>query len=158
MKHQPEIFYKIDGFLYRNLNFNEEDIITIYKEFREDTVQKSREKAFEYYHSLLDVLLESVGIKYQNQKQAEKDLRGFYFSDKKEQHPKLSFVTFNKDDDKLITISICPSNEIEFTTEKGFHFYKDEKIINAFGYESELLENRVKENLLNEKFLMKLII
>lgn len=130
---KPKIFYKIDGILYRNLNFDESDVIKINKEFREETIQKSREKAFDYYHSLLDVLLESFGLNFQNQVQAEKDLKHFYQSNKREQHPKLSFVSFNNDDDKLVTISFCPSNEIEFTTEKGIHFYKDEIIIHVFG-------------------------
>lgn len=148
MKNEkPKIFYKIEGALYRNLKFEENDLIKINKEFREKTAKESREKAFSYYSSLLEVLLESIGLKYQNNKQAERDLSRFYFSNKSESHPKLSYVIFDNDIDKLITISFCSTKVSPYITKNGLKIYDDEKVIQAFGYESFKLSKKINNNL-----------
>ena len=153
MNLQTKIFYKVDGFLYRNLKFKEEDLITIHSEFREDCNRKSREKAFAYYNSLLEVLLESIGLKYQNKEQVERDLKCFYNSNKKEQHPKLPNVVFDNDIDKLVTISFCSTNVKPYITKTGLKIYEGEKIIDAFGYQSESLEKKINRNLLLEEMI-----
>ncbi len=147
---KPEIFYKLDGFLYRNSDFNEDDLIIINEEFRESDINKSREKTFQFYYSLLDVLLQGIGLKFINEKQAEKDLSSFYKSGVVEQHSKLSYVMLNNDIDKIITISFCSIKTIPYVTKTGLKIYDDEKIIHAFGYQSKLLESNVKQNLILE--------
>ena len=147
---QPEIFYKVEGVLYRNSKFKENELILINKEFRRNKAQESRDKAFQYYFSLLDVLLESIDLKYCNKEQAEIELGTFYNSNKKEIHPKLSHVVFDNDLDKLITVSFCSTNLEPYITKKGIKIYDDENIIEAFGYDSHLLFEKISNNLKKE--------
>ena len=138
--------YIINGFLYRNSEFKEEDLITINKEFRNKDNRKAREEAFSYFNSIIEVLLESKGIAYKNDIQAEKHLEVFYFSDISEQHPKLQFVTYNNDIDKLLTVSFTMDDNPS-VTKTGIKIYDNEYIIKAIGNESGLLENKIKQNL-----------
>ncbi|MCD8409765.1 hypothetical protein [Tenacibaculum finnmarkense] len=141
------MFYIVTGFLYRNENFKEEELIEINKEFRHENPEKARENAFKYAKSIIEVLLESINVPYQNEKQAEKALVNFHTSNIIEEHPKLSFVTYNNDIDKLITIAYSTSKKPNYITKSGIVFYDSYEVIYAFGYESELLKKRITKNL-----------
>ena len=145
------VVYIVNGFLYRNTDFNEDDLVKIQKEFKGKNVKEIRKKAFGYFKSLIEILLASKEITYQNDIQAENDLKSFFTSSKKENHPKLSNVSYDLDDDKLITISFSNNTTPEYVTKTGIKFYQDEKIIHAFGYQSELLQEKINKNLEKEK-------
>lgn len=149
------VVYIVNGFLYRNTNFNEDDLVKVQKEFKGKNAKEIRKKAFGYFKSLIEILLASKEIIYKNEIQAENDLRSFFSSNKREGHPKLSYVSYNLDEDKLITISFSTITATEYITKTGIKFYQDEKIIHAFGYQSELLQKKINRNLEIEKSILK---
>ncbi|APG65129.1 hypothetical protein LPB136_07095 [Tenacibaculum todarodis] len=145
------MIYLVSGFLYRNPEHKESELISVNEEFKDKNPKVARKKAFDYFKSLVEVLLESKGITYQNDKQAEYDLKVFFESNRIENHPILPHVSYNLDNDKLITISFSTKVKPDYVTKTGIKFYNDEKIIQAFGYQSELLEERIINNLQIEK-------
>lgn len=150
------LVYIVSGCLYRNSNFKEEELINIYKQFRNKNVLQARNDAFSYFKSVLEVLLESKGVKYENEFQAEECLQEFYTSNIVEKHPKLSFVSYNNDDDKLLSVSFT-NDDAPFITKSGLKIYKEEYIIKTIGYQSELVTKRIKDNLIIEKQMINKI-
>ena len=144
------IVYIVSGCLYRNSSFKEDELINIYKEFRNKNVLQARKEAFNYFKSVIEVLLESKGLEYQDDTQAEKCLQEFYSSNMKERHPKLSYVLYDNDEDKLLTISFT-TDVNPYITKTGLKIYKEEYIIKTIGYQSELMTKRIKDNLIIEK-------
>jgi len=53
------------------------EFLEINKEFRDDNPIDARKAAFGDYQNLIDVLLESKGLKYESDKQARKALNSF---------------------------------------------------------------------------------
>lgn len=151
------VVYIVSGFLYRNAEAKEDELINIYKEFRNKNIFQARNDAFSYFKSVIEVLLESKGVKYENEFQAEGCLQEFYTSNIVEEHPKLSFVSYNNDDDKLLSVSFTYSDTPFVTTKSGLKIYKEEHIIKTIGYQSELMAKRIKDNLIIEKQIINKI-
>ncbi len=163
---QTKIFYIVKGTLYRNNihNFNEdeENNITINKEFRGNNVLEIRKQAFSYFRSILEVLYESKGLVFENEDKAQKDLKDFYFSGimdetpkLSDKHPNLTGIFTDRDTNKYLTISFCKADDKPYICKNGMKIY-DDKTIHFFGYERELMDKIIIENLKSEqKFLTK---
>jgi len=147
------IVYIVNGCLYRNSSFKEDELINIYKEFRNKNVLQARKEAFNYFKSVIEVLLESKGMEYQDDTQAEKCLQEFYSSNIKEPHPKLSHILYDNDEDKLLTISFT-TDVSPYITKTEIKIYSEEYVIKAIGYGSEIIYSKIKENLEIEKQLL----
>lgn len=148
MKEKHKILtYIVNGTFYRNKDRREDDLIQIYKEFQNESNQVSRKQAFSYFKSTIEVLLESHNLKFENYKQAEKDLKEFYTSEKIDIHPKLGLNIGSSDIDKIITISFSELAKPSHTTKTGIKYYDDAKIISAFGYDTESLKDYIYKNL-----------
>lgn len=155
MKNNINIIYKVDGFLYRNSNHKDNELITVNKEFKNKNAGIARKEAFSYYKSMIEVLLESKGLQYKNLQQAEEDLKDFYNSNNIIQHPKLLGISYNNDVDKLLTISFTSDEIPPYITKTGIKIYDEEYVVQAIGYESFLLKNCVEKNLQKEREILK---
>lgn len=155
MNKQNQLFYIVKGTLYRNSEFDEENLININREFKNKDPRQARKDAFSYYVSVLEVLLESLGLKYENCKQAEKELKKFYTSNQKTHFKLLPEIAYNNDVDKLLVISFCIDETKVYKTKTGIKIYDNERIIKAIGYESHLLHSRIRKNLKIEQGFFK---
>ena len=73
------IHYEVSAKLISGKNSKGEyEFKEILKKFRNDEPIQARQEAFSYYKSLLDVLLESKGTKYESDKQAGEILNSFF--------------------------------------------------------------------------------
>nr|WP_315198238.1 hypothetical protein [uncultured Flavobacterium sp.] len=79
-----EIFYKVEGTLYRN-NGEETNLVDIDETFEDNNPIVAREKAFSYCQSYVDVLLQSKGEEYVCYEKAVTVLTDFFRSGRKHQ-------------------------------------------------------------------------
>ena len=146
-----KLLYRVRGTFYRDHQQTDENIITFYKEFKNDDNTVSRRKAFSYFNSCIEVLLEGIGLEFENLIQTEKDLKQYYLSGKVEIHPIVGLELMENDTDKFIAISFSELEKPSYVTKTGIKFFDDEKIIHAFGYNTKELEKRIIKNLEIEK-------
>jgi hypothetical protein len=78
----PEIYYRVTGTLYRSKG-DETNPIEIDKTFEDENPIVAREKAFSYYQSYIDVLLQSNGKEYVSHEKTVLELLDFFKSGRK---------------------------------------------------------------------------
>ncbi len=170
-KKQAEIFYLVHGSLYRNDihtdDDSDDDVFDIKREFRGANVLEIREKAFNYFQSLLEVMLESKGLVYKSDEQAQEDLKDFYFTGIQDVSPKMLTrskfahlqdmgITVERDADKYLEILFCQTSEVPYVTKSGMECYEGFKTIRYFGYKHEDKKQEIVKNLKEEqKYLNK---
>ncbi|MCT4697621.1 hypothetical protein [Tenacibaculum haliotis] len=76
------MLYILRGDIYREKG-NDNEMVSIYREFRNENLILARKECFSSYQSYIDVFLQGIGKKYISHKRAEIDLRNFIFSNKK---------------------------------------------------------------------------
>ena len=77
-----EIYYKVEGTLYRTKG-KETNLVKVDETFEDVSPIVAREKAFSYYQSYIDVLLDSVGKKYVSHEKTVEELADFFASGRK---------------------------------------------------------------------------
>lgn len=79
-----KIYYKVEGTLYRT-KVEETNLVRIDETFEDVNPIIAREKAFSYYQSYIDVLLQSKGEEYVSHEKAVAELKDFFVSGRKHQ-------------------------------------------------------------------------
>ncbi len=155
---QAEIFYIVRGLLYRDNIHNPEKedwdkCIDIHKEFRSESIEEARQQAHSYFNSVLEVLCESKNVIYENDEQAQEDLKDFYYSGIKKDFE-------DRDFGMNLGLLFCRTNDKPYICKNGMVFYND-KLIRVFGYQPQNFRKQIDKNVKEEmKYLMleKLII
>lgn len=152
MKKQNQIFYIVQGSLYRNLEKSNKETIEIYRIFKSANSYTDRLNAFRYYQSFIDVLLESNLKMYKDHFQAQNDLANFYNSGIIEDHLKIP-TAIDTDFGKMLSISFCTLEETPYITKRGDVYYDFQRIIHGIGYKSDLLTKEFQRSLAVESYL-----
>lgn len=146
------MFYKITAEIYKSKN-NRNDKIKINKIFKNHNLYLARKNCFSYYHSLIDVLLQSIGKKYTTHKQAEIDLQDFFIVESKFTDPRIKELW----DGLGIEISFVYNSKIECIY-KDLTIYEGEMLIQGMGFihdESKYTRDLYDENLIIESSIYK---
>lgn len=153
MKKQNQIFYIVEGSLYRNLEKTDKETIEIRRVFKSANSYTDRLNAFRYYQNFVDVLLQSNYKMYKDHYQAQEDLANFYNSGVMEEHPMLKGIFIDNDFGKMLSISFCTVEETPYITKKGDVLYDHKRIIHGLGYKSDELIDIFQRNLAIESYL-----
>ena len=142
------MFYIVKGIAYRTKG-NTDNPVEIYKEFRDENPLIAREKSFQYFQSLLDVLLEGIGKEYTTYEQAEEDLEDYLTTRKAYNKLGLPNVELGMG----FSISFVYDETIEHQSDK-ITIYKGEKAIHGLEYEEDMdfIEIYLQNLLFEKKF------
>lgn len=158
-KKEADIFYIVEGTFYKNnvyaLHSEDEQTFSVKREFRGADIFKIRQQAFDFFQSVIDVMLESKGLTYQDDNQAHRDLKEFFNSGIKDENKKFKGLFTDRDLDKCMAISFCKTNENVYITKTGLEIHENPKAIRFFGYQQEQLQKMVARNLIEEGFYLR---
>lgn len=123
------MLYILRGDIYREKGIDNE-MVTFYKEFRNENLIIAREECFSSYQSFIDVFLQGINKEYISHKQTEKDFNDFIYSNKKATKLGLPYI----ENGVGISISFVSDETIEYQNE-NVTIYKEE--ISIHGIENE---------------------
>ncbi len=142
-----KIKYVITGSLYRNNQFLEFEDVFFDKIFEGKTNQMAREKAINYYESILEVLLNSKGLFYVGDLHAQQHLKEFYDSEMFAIGLKAMKKARKNDMSKFISLGFFESEDFDSDDLNRFNA----KEIRVFGKNVSCFKNEIAKNLAIEK-------
>ncbi len=158
LKEEADIFYIVAGNLYKDNyhteNENDDKLFTVEKEFRGNNIATIRKAAVSYYESLIEVMLESKGLSYENDAQAQNDLKEFFFSGKKDKHKKIPVIEYDRDFGMCLMLLFCKTTDKPYITATGEKIYEKAKIIRYLGFQAEQQNQKIERNRKAEQQLL----
>lgn len=148
--------YLLKGTFFRSPN-DQKNLVEINEIFEDVDIRSARKNAMRKFQSYIDVLLESLGLQYESDDQAQKDLQKFVKSHKKKKDFIIPEFEVDEDFDKGLYLYFIPEGSKTFTSLEGEKIYENKYLIRYLDNGFLNLEKNVKDGILRERLTLNMI-